>query len=233
MPVRLTTPFNFTSLETLILADNPVAYYRLGETVGPNFSDELGGSDAVMINSAYTPNQPGLIAGSSDTSVDLTGGATPSYLHPPAAILDTSQDWTIEFWCELTDAGSPAAWVLYEVGLTPNAHIVSVQTNLSLIMTVSTVNVIITAPGTFPKNTISHMVFTHDNTGPGTVTAYRNGVSIGSNTTGMSNEGQIRFGHRLSTPVPTLPWVGRMDEIVLYNYPLTLPQVQAHYNAGI
>lgn len=222
-----------TAYGSIILDDNPVAFYRLGEASGPNFSDEQGGGDAVMQNAAYTANQPGLIAGSSDTCVNLTGGGTPSYLHPPAAVIDTSLDWSFEWWCELTDPGTPAAWVFYEVGPLPNQHIISVQSNLSIIMTVATSNIITTIPGVFPKNTISHMVVTHDNTGGGLVTLYRNGVSLGSNTSGLSNQGQIRFGHRTTTPSPSLPWIGRMDEIALYNYPLTGPQVLAHYQAGI
>jgi hypothetical protein len=82
-----------------VMAKNPIAYWRLGESSGPNAVDETqNGHDGIYIgNPAF--GQPGAIHGDSNTAVQFNGS---NYVEIPDSV-DFSQPTstfglTVEAW---------------------------------------------------------------------------------------------------------------------------------------
>ncbi len=62
----------------------------------------------------------------------------------------------------------------------------------------------------------------------GTLTGYIDGVSIGSTATGARGADTLKMGDYISA---SLPWTGLIDEVRVYNRPLSAAEVLALYNA--
>lgn len=92
------------SYVTSILADNPLAYWRMNESSGIIMRDSTANGYDATLSGTFTLGQPGPILGLADTAV-LLDGATGA-LSAPYSLNDTTLSaLTLEFWI---NAG--AAW---------------------------------------------------------------------------------------------------------------------------
>lgn len=89
-----------TDYRSTILADSPVAYYRLGESSGTTASDETGSYDATYTNSP-TLGEDGVISGDASTSVSLAS-ASNQYAEIDSNLSITAYPFTIEAWVKTT-----------------------------------------------------------------------------------------------------------------------------------
>ena len=73
------------SYSSTVLADAPVAYWRLGESAGTAMVDSTANANSGTYQGGYTLGQPGAIAGDSDTAVTFGGqngyAVAPSFVH--------------------------------------------------------------------------------------------------------------------------------------------------------
>jgi large repetitive protein len=84
-----------TYVET-VLADKPVAYWRLGETSGTTVVDRTGrGNDAVAAN--CTRGVPGAITGDSDTATSFNGSSSSVSSGADLAFVGNAF-WSLEAW---------------------------------------------------------------------------------------------------------------------------------------
>lgn len=82
-------------------SQNPIAYWRLGESAGPTAFDETGNHDGTYTG---TPgfSQPGLISSDPDTSIDTTsGGVTVPY----SSDFDNLTGFTVRVWVNMESLG--------------------------------------------------------------------------------------------------------------------------------
>src|SRR5438876_10051446 len=77
VPSTAATPTSPPSYRASVLADHPVAYWRLNETTGAVMADVSGNGNDGAYAGAVTVAQPGALASDADTAVgfDPTSGA--------------------------------------------------------------------------------------------------------------------------------------------------------------
>jgi hypothetical protein len=217
-----------------VLADSPIAYYRLGDT-GSTAVD----STSHHLDGTYTDvvtHAAGLIAGDSDQAAlfsgALDGGAFPRLYVPRNALLEPSAAVSVEAWIRplTVDAeivsygpqtGSPfQPYVIQLNNPSPNGATFFLATVGFFTGTTS-----IAAGSTY------HFVGTYNGS---TVVIYLNGVQIYSNgATGMLSDYDGVTGLAIgSGALGEAPFTGEIDEVAIYDHALTVDRVAAHYLAG-
>ena len=221
-----------------IMADSPVAYWRLGEAGNTAGAVDLSPNTntGVYQGSGMTFSQLGATTGANsttddgDTAVQFDGSGNGWVNVTSSASLSPTAAMSVEAWVYFTGASFAAqntvigklagvghGWLFDLLGGTPelfeegttSAHLVSTG-------------------GTIPTNQWVHMVGTYDGT---TIVYYQNGAASGSqassgaiaeNGTAVTIGAGVGGGH---------PFEGYIDEVALYNYALSANQVAAHLNA--
>jgi hypothetical protein len=87
-----------------ILADNPAAYWRLGEATGTVASDQLGGNPGSYRN-GVTLGQPGPLVGDTNTAVSFDG-ANDFVTVPHSSALNATSGVTVEGWIKRSKSGA-------------------------------------------------------------------------------------------------------------------------------
>ena len=216
-----------------VIADTPLAYWRLGESSGSaQASDSTGHGYNGTYNGGLTKGVSGALANNTDTAVisDGTGKIT-------IPQLSTVTNFTIEGWSYLTDAN-------WNSGLNYNNTLYGSYGKVRLLIrpgSSSSYNNL----GYFgvwlngaeyalqmPANGISNvnqwvhwsLVRTAN-----TLTVYRNGQQVAQRTDLPSNlTADITGGLFASNNIYYLK--GKVDEVAVYTYALTQTQIQTHYN---
>lgn len=218
-----------------VLADSPLAYWKLDETSGTTAVDSKGGYNGTYTG-GYTLGQPGAPS-TGRPSVFLNG--TSGYINcgTPAA-LNITAAWTLEAWVYLTStpSGSMAiseVWtgsgpVLYALGFGGmGAGTSELQTGFYTGSAWQKVQ-----GSTLSNNAWHHIAGTWDGT---MLRLYADGSQVASGTPGappVSGMDGIVLGRRWDTASsPYMP--GRLDEVAIYSTALSATRIAAHYNAGI
>jgi hypothetical protein len=223
-----------------VLADNPVAYWRLNETNDIVAHDSVGGHDGQYINATqglagYNPNDPDTAAGfgpSTDSHVGNISGIDFGTFANNAA-------FSVEAWVNGGTQTSGAGIVTYGYGNGGeqfNLDTGSGSNNFRFSVR-DAVNVAHNANGTLaPNNTWQHVVGVCDEAN-GATHLYINGVSNANATISagvQAGTSPISIGSRQAnfSSTYTMNFVGSIDEVALYNYALSAAQVLHHYQAG-
>ncbi len=229
-PVKPPPPNPPSAYRNAILADNPIAYWRLGESSGTTAQDQQGQYPGSYENGVGLA-KPGALAGDTDTSVSFNG--TSQYMDVPYAPALNPTTFSIDAWVYLTGgAGTyrgimasryyPQGWSLYAGG--SNDFEFWLNNGSSVVQL---------AGGTATLNTWTYLAATFDGTH---VTFYVNGVQVSSAVVAAGsytpqsvlplNIGQGETGTNLYMP-------GRVDEAAIYNGALSGTQVLNHYRAAL
>ena len=220
-----------------ILADNPIAYYRLEETSGTTAADS---SASGLYPGTYNPDgaypQMGL-PGIDINSIGLSAAATASVTAGYYPDLNPQGPFSFEVWARPTSAptgsnwrcpignfggwgtggGYGSGWYVYQ---TPNPG-----SGFAFVMAPTTVWI---STGYSLFNWY-HLVGTYDGT---TAAFYVNGALIGSQAaTGfLANPGNaLGIGQRADGYGY---WDGDLDEVAIYTNALSAAQILAHYEIG-
>ena len=207
-----------------IMADNPVAYWRLGERSGRVAYDYSGNSNQGIYSGGVTLGHVGALTGSGDSDAAvLFNGSTGQITVNDSNSLDMTTG-SYEFWLKTT-ATAPSLAILskgagnYQVYMNGGDIFVAAKGSCNLAKSSVVVN-----------DGVLHHVVAIINGSAGKV--YVDGVnrttvglscSIAPNTTALSiasNSGANFFS-------------GVLDEVAIYNYVLSPTQIANHYNAGL
>jgi hypothetical protein len=233
---------------SVVLADNPVAYYRFSEASGTTAANSAAVSGA--INGTYTNgvslNQPSL-AGLTPAPVTAAGfnGANnyvlASGLNGPGANQVNGLNFTLETWIRTT-ANSPTGTQGFEgngliyadVGGVANDYILAVLNNRAAFF-VGNPDMTITGTQALNDGAWHHVVATRAVTGGSSALAlYVDGAldatGTSSNTLALIGNPDVALGGNLRDG---RYFTGLMDEVALYNAALTPARVQAHYLAAV
>lgn len=222
--------------KNVILADTPVAYYRMDERAFPEVLDWSGNGNNGTINGGVTLGQPGAIA-DGDTAMKFDGST--GYIQLPTSMTISGQ-FTVEVWANLSSAGAGPFGMLGSRGPTDYSFDLKLGNS-------STINIVHSDIGTGSawlstaadaSTTIFtgvwyHVVYVATSSG---YTIYLTGVSIGSGSlidTPLlcDSNHQLRIGSDGSA-APEF-FNGFLDEVAIYAYALSADQVQRHYNAAM
>jgi uncharacterized repeat protein (TIGR01451 family) len=209
---------------TAVLADNPVAYYRLDEAVGSTVAmDASGRGHSGAYERSPVLGMPGLINDPSDTAVDFTNG---DVAIPNATDLNfVNVPFTIEAWVKGAQ-GSTYQRVFDKI-------VAGQATGYGLDLAGNSIRVLgcsnFSPQVQLSATTAYHVVAVSDGGGTGSV--YLDGTLlasgpyaacasyVGSAHIGVANDGEAQFA-------------GVIDEVAVYNYALSSARILAHYNAG-
>ncbi|MFI8460463.1 LamG-like jellyroll fold domain-containing protein [Kitasatospora sp. NPDC085464] len=223
-----------------VKASTPAAYWRLGERDGATAASEVGNGLAGTYGDAVTKKAPGVFAPTDDTAARFDGSAK-SQIEIPQDVLHATTDLAVELWFNTTTpgvligdqsqkiddpAGPDGTWtpVMYigADGKLRNRFYGNIDTTLA-------------SPNAVTDGAWHHAVFSVQGT---TQTIYLDGqivgVQHGSVDHQQNSHTYIGAGYARSwpeSPGDTSHFTGTIDEVALYQHPLSDRDVVAHYRA--
>lgn len=208
-----------------VLADSPIAYYKLDEAAGATVAaDEVASGHAGAYGSGMQTGVPGVLAyAASNRAAYFSGGTGATVtITPWSGLPSGATTRSVEVWfCQTTPGNRRViGWGTFSSGQEWSLSVYN--GNLILDFNGSSVAGPAISPGVW-----YHAVATYDGT---TAILYVNGVLIASNATTLSTGSAVFdiggsngfFGS----------WIGLVDEPAAYNTALTQPQIIAHFLAG-
>lgn len=221
-----------------VMADAPIAYYRLGETTGTAINDETLGA---RTGTYYGPPTLGLVGAlryDNNTAIGITtasGAAGTQY----GQILNVPSyaSFSAECWVWYDSAGSDANQAMMELAVNDTTNTdwllyyegdrIAWRVINDAAATVNSNN-----PNVTPRDTWQHVVGTYT---AGTMRLYVNGTQVASAALTRTNPKtgtaiNLWLGRLASSSTYALN--GRLDECAFYDKELTAAQVAAHYDAG-
>ena len=225
-----------------ILADGPVAYYRLNDNaVTPLYYATNIGSLGVAGNGTYagvyTRGVPGAIeedAAVAFLNPSLGTGFTGGLNVPNNAALNPAGGFTIEFWVKATNntaallspvnsmsfVSGRAGYLFYQ-----NAATWQMRVGVTTSTTASTLN-----GGTVLPNEWQHVVGVYSGGPSGTITLYVDGVQVGTAAATYETNTDAPFCIG-ATSAPNRTFDGSVDEVAFYSAVLSADVIAAHHAA--
>jgi hypothetical protein len=212
-----------------VLADKPIAYFRLGEKAGPLAKDEtneLSGSylGAVMFD------QPGAIAGDPNGAIVFGGGRVAVTRKIALAAVTP---YSLEAWIKPSTIDDAYRRVLdRQVGSPESGYLLYVQAENGLgseRVSDGGYEAVATPPP--PSDKFTHVVVTFDGSA---MRIYVDTVLSDGPTTAtrwlMDVDGELAIGGRSGGGDP---FSGAIDEVAIYDKALPEMRIQAHYVKGL
>jgi hypothetical protein len=225
---------------TAIGADNPIAYWRLGETDGTTAHDYWGGKDGQFNNVAL--GQLGFSVTDSDTAVGFGPGPNSFVGSISGTQIDfagTSSAFTLEAWANGSDSQASGAAIICK-GTGGGGEQFSIDVfngQYRFYVWPASGNAAVAQADIGPNGTWQHVLATYDQTG-GAMKIYINGVESGGGGAPpaigpRATTHPVSIGSRRGSVDPgyDLNFVGALDEVAIYDKALTPDQALAHYNA--
>lgn len=224
----------------IILADNPTAYYRLGE-----FWSNAGAGPAKTLDESsnwYDGTPTGNVAGTSwkwgqpgaltSAYKSMLFNGTTGYISAATSGLPSGPvHWSIEAWGYTTNAASVSSQTLVAFGTNGASQMAALQfkntgagcfAQLNINGTVAAGSV-----GSIQSYIWYHLVGTYDGTN---ITLYVNGAQSAQTA---ASPGIILSFCSIGSINGASDWfIGKVDEAAIYSTPLTLSQISNHYNRG-
>ncbi|MEU1878495.1 LamG-like jellyroll fold domain-containing protein [Streptosporangium sp. NPDC020072] len=223
-----------------VLNSNPLGYWRLNETTGTDAADSGQGAGKGSYG-GVTLGQPGALAGTTDTAASFNGTASMDL--PDTSINRLRGTASFETWFKTSGSGIVMALgrynydvEFYEKGLLYVGSDGKLRGQFRKLKGSTPISPI-TSSGTVNDNAWHHVVLTLSETEQ---RMYLDGQQVGV-LTGVPTSEQVNYaivgsgdysGTWPAAPATGgLPYTGSIDEVALYDRPLTLQEVQAHYAA--
>jgi len=217
-----------------VLADKPLAYWRLGETSGTTAVDHSGnGRHATYVS--VTLGRTGAFGGDPDTAIGMDGTATSYVIRNPFGSFPTSAV-SVEFWMKTLDANKSAGIFSYAVPSNDNEFQVRDYRNFTIIRGSKSVATNVSAND---GNWHDIVVTWRGSDGQTQLfkdgkLAYSGTLASGTSITGSS--GAVVLGQDQDTVgggfEAIQAYLGTLDDVSLYNAALTATQAQTHYAAA-
>jgi hypothetical protein len=219
----------------IVLSDNPIGYWRLGETSGTTAASEVGGHHGTY-NGTITKGRPGVIVGDSNTSI-LNGSG--GYIQIPWNAAFQTNNWSLEAWIYPTSLPPEQSGIITE-------HFTGLGNPIKFVLMFGAANLFganklaigrytgaawqgVGETTNISLNQWHHIVGTYDGAN---FRLYRNGVqvAIAAATGTVAGADPIVIGRGISTGYPTFP--GNIDEVAIYGAALPADRILKHYEAA-
>ena len=235
---RRTLAITPVSYAATVLADDPVAYWRLGELSGTAAADATGHGHLGTYQAGVTLGVPGVLADGT-RAIELNHTATGRVDLPQAALAAMTTGCTIEGWLFIdtyAEGVANIAWSGGEPGLNYLGWSGTGQPYAGLGVDGLAWGAGATDPlFAWALDTWYHVVLTWQ--AGDRIRLYSDGVLIGTsavidppNATVVMGTGVGTIGNFPASAGPTLySWDGTLDEVALYAVALTPAQIATHY----
>lgn len=228
-----------------ILADTPVAYYRLAELTGTIADDISGNAQQGTLNGGITQRTATLLADAADMSdLSMTFNGTSGYIAlPSSGTWPTGNSaWTLECWCKPANATNTNDAQIITIGQpgTNGKQAVICQTSSGGwgVKTWGGTGHDFNGNGTSIAGTIYYLAATYDGASHinlyvgvgGTITVYG---PFNCGTLSLAVSAHQRIGDTNVGTGETFFFPGVIDEPAIYMYALSAAQINTHYNTGL
>jgi hypothetical protein len=215
-----------TDYRSIVQADSPSAYWRLGETSGATVQDTAGSH----IGTAYAVvfGRPGAIANDNDTALGFDGSSSfiqvpySPELNTPAFSLECWAKPTLEKRFEVIDSrGSSQGFDLYAFGVTSTWSFSMKDSGWAFLHS-----------GRVVTDQWTHLVAAYDGSN---MCLYVNGVlsaTLAGTNYHPNLSAPITFGTATSNGNSSTAFIGDLDEVAVYDHALSANRVVLHYGAG-
>jgi len=219
----------------VIMADQPVAYWRLGELTGETAVDVAGGNDGAYLNFVVL-GQPGALVDDPDKAAGFLSDWL-TMVEVPYTPAVNSQQFTVEAWAKVMGGAGAYRSPLTSRDDQPQRGYIFYATpgDVWQFWTGTGAQVgwnSITGPAVeYDKWT--HLAATYDGT---TKRFYVNGAEVGNNTSayGVNAVRPLRIGAGATdSPDGNFFFYGDVDEVAVFNKALPPERVLAHFGAGL
>lgn len=226
-----------SSYSAEVLADSPIAYWRLGDASGPTAADSAsGGANPGTYNGGFTLGQGGAPQSDPDTAA-LFNGST-GYVEVPFAAALNPASFSVECWAYVTGGAGGFRAVV-------SARDIVATNTRGFILYASDVNKWEFWIGTGTAawtglvgpavvlNSWNHLVGTYDGTSS---RFYVNGVLVAGPTASafVANAARpLRIAAGQNEGAANFFVPGTEDEVAVYNTVLSLTRIQAHYTTAV
>jgi hypothetical protein len=222
---------------SMVLADGPVSYWRLGEQSGATAFDSGTGANNGTFTGGYTLGVGGAIVSDTNTA-GAFNGSTGYVSVPDKANLDMTGDMTLEMWAKPGLLNGTTQTVLQKgtsassagPGWQYRTSINSANHWKGIIFVGTTSYEIIDNTDTLSTSRWDYLVLVRSGS---TLTFYVNGQSVGSvAVSGATNTttGTLAFGRAGGYSNYYLN--GVVDEVAIYSAALTVSQIQNHFTVA-
>ena len=224
-PSAAVTPTAAATYLSTVLADQPIAYWRLGEASGTTAADASGHNISGTYSGGVTLGQPGALSSDPNTAA-LFNGSTGVVNIADSAATRLNGAFTIEFWGkQKTFVNSWPGLMMKGASATANGYLIWYSSNGALHFKRNNVD-IATPTGVFTSAAWHHYDVSYDGT---TLSWYVDGKPVASRAvTFPANAGtaplQLGRGDQYGNEY--------LDEVALYATALTATRVSAHYAAA-
>lgn len=213
------------SYSSEVLADSPLAWWRLGEPSGTVAADSSGHAHPGEYTNAPELNKAGAISSEANTAVKFNGTnqrvVIPNFTGP-------GDTFSIEAWVKRTAEGGAEAILHLGVG----AAYLRLSAGRPQLLAASTAELRISEVVVPADSSFHHVVVTKTGT---TIKIYIDGVSVtlgGSSSTACVNSGEA-FGIAAFGTGAGGEWdSATLDEVALYGTALSEARVKAHFTAA-
>lgn len=221
-----------------VMADNPISYWRLGETSGTDAVDAAFARVNGVYTNGPTLNQTGLLIGDSDKAVSFDG-SNDSVVMSGAAALQVTTAFTLEAWIKVASGEvifGPVLVNLYDgssVRFQLGSWDGSVHTLKPSVGFYNGSWHVAKASSNISVNAVHHIVGTWDGT---TLKIYVDGTQAGTDTPGSSinnaNTSGYSIGARWDSSGDNAHFKGVIDEVAVYGTDIGSTRIAAHYAVG-
>jgi len=221
-----------------VMADSPVAYWRLGEESGTTAVDETGSHNGTYLNTPAL-NRPGIFATNAAASFDAASFEAVEI--SDRAAFDITGALTIESWVNASSYNNNRGILAKYIGAgDQRSYVLAINASGNPLA-------VITSSGTFASakqitssaiigtSTWRHVVFVYV---PSTsMELFLDGSSILRDTTSIpasihSGTAPLWVGRQFSDDFVNNHWDGLLDEVAIYPTALSAARIAAHYAAA-
>ncbi len=228
-------------MKTAVLADNPKAYWRLGETAGPQAADTSGnGRTATYVNT--TLGVAGAVPADSNGAAYFNGNN--SYLNLPDVLHGTAAP-TVELWFNTTGTGALFSYQDAAHPQLPTGHVPALYIGVDGLLRGAFWPGGVTplqSPTPVSDGAWHHAALVATGTGSGSVQRlYLTGALVGEQAATIDyltmNQAAVGTGSTHGWPSGTSAtqhfFAGSIDEVAVYPSALSAERISAHYSAGL
>ncbi len=219
------------SYPSAVLADNPIAYWRLGEKMSLKAHDQTSHGNDGTYAMTCTLGVVGALQNDTNTAVDFDGAS--STVEIPAANLDFTglTPFTVEGWVKVALLGTAFQHVInHESQAAPRegyALLIGFDNHLEFERFVDDQGITLTGP-VAQAETWTYVVGTYDGV---TLTLYVNAVPFATDLDRRPAKG-LADPFYLGAGETQKFYNGEIDEVAVYREALSATRVAAHYHAS-
>jgi len=215
------------SYQSVVLADGPISYWRLGESSGTTAADMMGVNPGTITGGVML-GAAGAIANDSNTAMRFNGSN--NYVNVPHnAGLNFKTDLTLEAWANPAVLNSLDRMIVHKGGYQYRIGLNSSNKWYGRVY-ISGSPFDVVAPTTAAVGRWDYVALTRSGS---TLTLYVNGVPVATGTASgslVTTTNALAIGRKGS--LSEAYFNGAIDEVAVYNKALTASQIALHYSAG-